>query len=52
MRNAPNGHSIIDQAWVVVAFSALIAFYYFILELEMTDSLGMSDALVGSGSLR
>jgi hypothetical protein len=38
------GRSFIDQAWVVVAFSALIAFYYFILELEIRDSLGISDA--------
>jgi len=37
-----------------VAFSALMAFYYFIPELEITDSryvLGTSDAFVRSGSL-
>lgn len=38
----------------VVAFSALMAFYCFIPELEITDSryvLGISDAFVRSGSL-
>ena len=38
----------------VVGFSALMAFYYFIPELEITDSryvLGISDAFVRSGSL-
>jgi hypothetical protein len=38
----------------VVAFSALMAFYYFIPELEITDSryvLGASDAFLRSGSL-
>ncbi len=38
----------------VVAFSALMAFYYLIPELEITDSryvLGISDAFVRSGSL-
>ena len=46
------------QSWMrlgwVVAFSALMAFYYFIPELEITDSryvLGISDAFLRSGSL-
>ena len=46
-------HSSMRLGWVV-AFSALMAFYYFIPELEITDSryvLGISDAFLRSGSL-
>src|SRR5277367_3585961 len=46
-------HSSKRLGWVV-AFSALMAFYYFIPELEITDSryvLGTSDAFVRTGSL-
>ena len=46
-------HSSMRLGWVV-AFSALMAFYYFIPELEVTDSryvLGISDAFLRSGSL-
>jgi hypothetical protein len=46
-------HSSMRLGWVV-AFSALMAFYYFIPELEITDSryvLGTSDAFVRTGSL-
>jgi hypothetical protein len=46
-------HSSMRLGWVV-AFSALMAFYCFVPELEITDSryvLGTSDAFVRSGSL-
>src|SRR5271156_4410823 len=46
-------HSSMRLGWIV-AFSALMTFYYFIPELEITDSryvLGASDAFVRSGSL-
>ena len=42
------------RLWWIVAFSALMAFYYFIPELEITDSryvLGTADAFVRTGSL-
>ena len=45
MRNGPHGHSFIDEAWVVVAFSALTAFYYFVPELEITGCLCWSGSL-------
>jgi hypothetical protein len=46
-------HSSMRLGWVV-AFAALMAFYCFVPELEITDSryvLGTSDAFVRSGSL-
>ena len=46
-------HSSMRLGWVL-AFSALMAFYYLIPELEITDSryvLGTSDAFVRTGSL-
>lgn len=46
-------HASMRLGWVV-AFSALMAFYYFIPELEITDSryvLGTADAFVRTGSL-